>query len=572
MADADQNEKTGAGGSGLPPHHCVVVVHGIGQQVRGSTLAEVGEPLTELFERYLSADGRVQVETDLSPASHEGAACLVRFQRRATAAGLPPETLVWMREAWWAERFLPPSFGPVLVWLLPMWWSQVWSILIGMQRTIGIPSRWEPPTPVDPVYQSLEPTHSTRVYDLILGVLLLLLFTLGAPIVFLVVLLAWAFQGVAGLLGLPGPVRSASELLDRLFVGHIGDVYTYLTTRLIRASVRGAAEAAVEPSLRPTHTDCLGLTVIAHSWGTVVALDTLLALSRRSDLETRPLTFITVGGALNRTWRLQREDSLWQDLGQMRDWLTEIRWINLWSRYDPVPAGPLDKDLWDHLFGAGAIVFERRVVNLDDPTSDHTVYWGNLPEVQSILAHEALGHPRPADPGVLESLAQRAPRRARVRQLATARLGAIGWAAALAAALPLSEPRIALLSAGLLVVGLLAAIVSVVSPPVRRFVIGVILGVILGATALVGLGSGQVLAGPFNAIRLAVDWFDARSVLTLVLIDFSLLLGLYKIVRYLVFGPWIDHPRSRRTSNDGLDEARGSVGTTPPVTKPKAVL
>src|SRR5688500_14661648 len=134
VADTDQNDRTGAGGSGLPPHHCVVVVHGIGQQVRGSTLAEVGEPLTELFERYLSIDGRVHVETDVSPASHGGAGCLVRFQRRATAEGLPPETVVWMREAWWAERFLPPSFGPVLVWLLPMWWSQVWSILRGMLR------------------------------------------------------------------------------------------------------------------------------------------------------------------------------------------------------------------------------------------------------------------------------------------------------------------------------------------------------------------------------------------------------------------------------------------------------
>jgi hypothetical protein len=254
----------------------------------------------------------------------------------------------------------------------------------------------------------------------------------------------------------------------------------------------------------------------------------------------------------------------------MRDWLGGIRWINLWSRYDPVPAGPLDKELWDYLCGVGAMVFERRVVNLDDPTADHTVYWDNLPEVQSILAHEALGHPRPADPGVLESLAQRASRRARVRQLATVRLGAIGWAAALALALPLVQPSIALLSAGLLVAGLLAAIVGVVSPPVRRVVIAVILGVILGATALAGLGSGQVLAGPFDVMRHAVAWLDGRSVLTLVLIDLGLLLGLYKIVRYLVFGPWIDHPRSRRTSNDGSDEERASV--EPSMTRPRATL
>ena len=54
-----------------------------------------------------------------------------------------------------------------------------------------------------------------------------------------------------------------------------------------------------------------------------------------------------------------------------------------------MPHGPAVRDMHRKVRGSGDGAFESvRVVNLDNPFSDHVSYWGNHPEVVSRFAHE----------------------------------------------------------------------------------------------------------------------------------------------------------------------------------------
>ena len=135
----------------------------------------------------------------------------------------------------------------------------------------------------------------------------------------------------------------------------------------------------------------LHATVIAHSAGTAVSLavltdPTLWDAWNGNDKTPESISFLTFGSSLNLAWRASGGHGIWEK--QPLD--DRVRWIDFWARYDPISHGPAIMSLKDTVRGTGGGVFENvRVVNNDDPFSDHSNYWGNHPEVVSRILYEA---------------------------------------------------------------------------------------------------------------------------------------------------------------------------------------
>jgi hypothetical protein len=100
------------------------------------------------------------------------------------------------------------------------------------------------------------------------------------------------------------------------------------------------------------------------------------------------MTWITVGSGLNLAWRMRarakaRDEAFWNRC--LRD---TVNWIDIYSRYDPVPQGPAPEAMVARVIGAEPRPYVSiRTANHDWPLSDHGAYWDNLEEAMSRIVH-----------------------------------------------------------------------------------------------------------------------------------------------------------------------------------------
>jgi hypothetical protein len=128
----------------------------------------------------------------------------------------------------------------------------------------------------------------------------------------------------------------------------------------------------VERSLDWLATQCDDIIVVAYSQGAVVAYDTLVAGQAAGIAKVRKL--VTMGSALNKAWKL---DAVPARL--LRPLPESIKWIDVWSTYDPVPG--------DRPSRPGAESHE--VTNGMNVLTDHGGYFDNREEVIARLVQEA---------------------------------------------------------------------------------------------------------------------------------------------------------------------------------------
>ncbi len=143
----------------------------------------------------------------------------------------------------------------------------------------------------------------------------------------------------------PGTTRGS---LDWLFKPdeYIGDFVKYLVSR----NVRNAIKEKAKEILRPLAGSDTAISVVAHSWGTVVSYDALLDLEVEVP-QLRVANLITLGSPL---WMVRRmlEDRSGRKPGQITNW------VNVHARGDVVgswlqPAFKDDKDFAVPSFGSG---------------------------------------------------------------------------------------------------------------------------------------------------------------------------------------------------------------------------
>jgi len=459
--DLDQETATTPGnapsGAGQDHYTGVLVIHGVGDLKRNTTLEEAVNTLAYWFNHQAGlalrrdGPGRVWVTAKLTddpnpdaPAARATMRLTAPAEASAGTAGASADDdsalQLEFREVWWAESLGLPSVAATIAWARIQAWEQASHLLLPIGRRLGpshaafrAPAREIPQAlTYRPAAPSRSATPRARARDgVTLGVRrsltrpqrLLLVAALGlyGPVQYVwkaaqwllltpLILMLLLVMGVVRLLALLPPLRStalasASAFLDYIMLHWIAATQVYTQDYTRSAGIRERFESEIERLLRDERCD--RLVVIAHSMGTVIAYEGLTTVLTRPEFRDKdqPVTFICLAQALRRAWLMTADDP-----HRLRGVLPErVRWLHFWARYDPVAAGPLSArslprlDAWPDPetpdpHEALCARLERcenvDVVNTDSALTDHTTYWQNFEQVVGPIARELVaGHP-----------------------------------------------------------------------------------------------------------------------------------------------------------------------------------
>lgn len=327
-----------------------VFVHGIGTHKPGDTLLTHAEPLVSWVSDWNDAMGRdrisierIDLDGDGAGPAHASVTIPLDFGQEAR----------WLlAEAHWADSFPPPGSRAVVLW------GARFAVRI-LRRVVGHLAR-----PADLAYtKSLKAMGSVKETSieanernpatgytsgaslvvatmyLVLGVLL---FAAGIWIPVVAYVLALVLIGLVGVLGtwavaavllvalkVPGLKAKVAPFALNLATS-VGDTYTLLSRPLLAAAMRDrVVSSIVWVRERADH-----VVVVAHSQGAALSTRAILHDSRLRDVQVDAL--VTLGGAV----------ALLQDgtSAPVNDWQQlrpDMRWLNIWTAWDPVSAGPV---------------------------------------------------------------------------------------------------------------------------------------------------------------------------------------------------------------------------------------
>jgi hypothetical protein len=421
----------------------ILLVHGIGEQMRGDTLTEEGDYIFRWLRRRVETPGGPggaqvdvldvalrQVSSDSIPTAH----AVVRITPPA-GTGAPAHWIV--AESSWADVFRPATYAELAGWAVTV---GPW---VFATQVAGIVSRMEIGESVPRLLRlALIPV------TLLAGTVMLL----GAAIVGLVVTALALALVVLAITRIPF-MADLARSLQRGLANGFGDAYV-----LTRSPMRfGAMATQVRSDLQVLLRECATVAVLAHSQGTAVAwyalkheltgrpaapkdgpkpapiglfvtygqavrkLTFVLTMARGS--QTGAQTLSAVGSAAflgiamlalvaGAPWPLiaapvllaviaefallNSARRIWTESGKdiESDWEKVIavepglEWLDLWASADPAPVGPLDV--------AGKQIRSYKIRNLASIIWDHVVYWRNPTEFLAIVASRlfALGGPK----------------------------------------------------------------------------------------------------------------------------------------------------------------------------------
>lgn len=409
----------GPGRPGQParPDHVVVFVHGMGRALKGGTLQEWAQPLM-LSLHDLSLDmvpHTAHPHLVITKANAVGDAPEVLVKVLRGVDGHEPDYLtVLMTEASWGRDFEPASAASTYSWALRtalrVYMRSVqlikWNLHPGRRKDI----RWLGAWLRQLVLTSLA---AFAGFFILLAVLVVLL---------LIIILAW----------IPGPGRWVGKLVS-LFADFLGDPQVWKRKPLQAAAMR---QRVVDTLQRWDHSPGTEVTVVAHSQGAAITGQVLF------QNQARATNFVSVGSGLDLLGYAQWGGGTGED--PVTDWLANPRrprWINVWGKFDFVPAGPISTHANGPLPVFGKIYArdtggdggpgpeEHPVYNRSALIYDHIVYSKNRVEVLDPLARLVLDPPPPDTAGLafrmLDGDRRLRPHRVMVKSLGVTRLLAV---------------------------------------------------------------------------------------------------------------------------------------------------
>lgn len=334
----------------------VVFVHGIGQQSESSTVREFGGSLLHWLQEWHKRRDRNLCVTSSDLTYGELAQRPARFKLDLAKEGEHPAQTWFFAEAWWAARLSAPNLDR-------MTW---WGLKSAVVRCLHL---------AEVVVNSFRKLpQSPKAIIEVLSSLLLFLGYVAAAVLSIPLIL-----GLYVLAQIPGPVERAVMGLRNFVENQIGDFYAFMWDDIQAVHIRGSVAAAIR--FLTTKGGCERIAVIAHSQGAVVAYDALCSDAVPPDDLARVKTFVTFGSALNNAWDKRLVPA--RTCRLRRPLPKGIRWINVWSAYDPVSGGQLrvpkrirrpDEEL--------------EVTNWMNVILDHGGYLTNREEFLSRLAQE----------------------------------------------------------------------------------------------------------------------------------------------------------------------------------------
>lgn len=373
------------------PDHVVIFVHGMGEALKGGTLLEWSEPLiTSLHDIAMdnienNAPGTEPTPTALTiEAAHttrDVPEIYVSVYKPGFASDSmqgpgfssreddPQRLLIMLTEAHWAEDFTPSKVGTTWLWGLTVAF-RVWVRALNLIR-------WN-------LYPPLK-IIDRHVFKYLWWVILLVpIGVVSLPVLALLLLMLGILIGLSKI---PGIKPLAGKIVV-LFGNFLGDPATWNRRPTQAAAMR---QKVIDTVIGvPPNTN---VTIVAHSQGAAVAGQ--VVLSGRVKITN----FVTVGSGLPLLGYARYGENQCDD--PVKEWIEhapELRWINLWGKFDFVPAGPMArqnpdrKDIFKLLYGrehAGRIPSgpeEHPIFNRSAIIRDHIVYSQNRIDVIDPLA------------------------------------------------------------------------------------------------------------------------------------------------------------------------------------------
>lgn len=391
--------------------HGIICIHGIGDnEKRGDFLASVTNSLADALLH--------------SPARDKSGQCVYPVIERDTEITADPPSVTlhitapdgakatWVcKEAFWGDAFSPPAASSVLRWLLKQIGDQLKYVAQGLLKDPANNKDFKPADGKEPEWSAGRFLSTVyRLEVLAIGIFLLPL-TLLVPILSFIL---WPLYWMPSF-GFLADFLQWVHKLDPFLSHSLGDVKRYIEHGVWSASARDKLESIIIDMLEDETTK--DITIVAHSMGCVVTYDALIeggkvarkAGQLQAKRKSKKLTFISVGSGINQVFRMARKSNLYarrrfkqplakeitgydpegnQDPASLRD---KFFWLDIYARFDPVPAGDLDPAIEKQAKIDSSQVKRRRVVNLDNPVRDHTYYWRNKELVMPRIARAING-------------------------------------------------------------------------------------------------------------------------------------------------------------------------------------
>jgi dienelactone hydrolase len=390
----------------------VVYVHGVGSdRYPGSELAK----LIDGVVAGLQGAGRdIDLEVD-ADRKVDGAPVPSATLDVSRTRGDEARDRFRFRGAFWDDAFPPPGADEVLRWVLygfgkamdgvfSGWWSDP------SASGSTAKERWWKPFMLFGRSRSgrmrLRELHRGPLQRLLFRIELIVLTGVFTPLIllydFLVRPLTWLLWQASktpllSSFGIMAWLSSAAEGLSPFMSRALGDARRITSNETWGRNIRARVEDRAVELLREGVQE---LVIVAYSGGAMVAYDALLEgrrlpreLAKRPEVRLRLLTF---GSGINHLWTFASlgSDGLPQrrDLAELpldaavlcqakgrADWEGPF-WRDVYSRFDPVPGGPLRPQI------ASTAGVERdgrelevaRIVNYDNWVDDHGGYFSNL--------------------------------------------------------------------------------------------------------------------------------------------------------------------------------------------------
>lgn len=309
----------------------LVLVHGIGAQLRGATLVEWAEPITLRLDMIArKKGGRARVTR--SVLNGEGPAEVrVTVDRPGQAA-----RSIIITEARWAEEFVEQRPGPVI------WWSVRFSLRAARRAATHFTRFGQAMRSSASINATL--ISKTRWAQIVASRLAHALFVIPLVACILLLLLPIGLAtAIAGLFILTVMshvpfIRAKVNPLIQALTSTIGDAATWTDHPVNAAAIRDV----VGDGIRQAGRSAREVIVLGHSQGAAASVEAILAPDTDPDLKVNKL--VTVGGAvlLLRSPRWQSRDRE-QHFDPVQSWLAkpDLHWINVWALWDPVSSGPI---------------------------------------------------------------------------------------------------------------------------------------------------------------------------------------------------------------------------------------
>ena len=406
----------------------VVLVHGMGHQRSSETLLEWAEPIIERIQWLAGSapENRVtfgRVKADSSD-DHEYVSGRVVY---TDLDGRERDLTFGMREARWADAFLPMKPSQVFSWGADFLWHTTLRLGTYFGRVLRLG-----------VWQLAElrrrPTRPAVSAMLLLPLVLLFGVAWLAVVAMWVVVIALSLA-VAALLPalsilLIFPVfRNVLQTIVDALVEFVGDVAVWTKRPVRAAAMRGVvretlreARAALDAALAANPGARTKLVVLAHSQGAAITADTLFDAANDEPLP-RVDAFVSVGAAITLLGASRWPDgvrgtvervangltsrSFAPEFSPVASWASAVpatRWLNFWAIWDPFSAGPVSTssaariERWRQSYrwkvlsglrvtedvdvtGAATGPEEHPVHNTALPLTDHQSYSSNIPQV-----------------------------------------------------------------------------------------------------------------------------------------------------------------------------------------------